>query len=120
MNRLFRWLAPAIALCLPLVVPAQPANTDPAKPGATVPRLQYRSAFAEYKPWQDSKPGDWKAMNDAVGKSGAHSAGMPMDAASAPASGSATPRTSEMTDVNLWTFNSRVFPRHRPSRCADR
>ena len=84
MNNLLRWLAPAMALCIPLATLAQPATPDPGKPGATAPPLSYRSAFADYKPWQDTKPGDWKAMNDAVGKSGGHSMSMPMDAASAP------------------------------------
>jgi hypothetical protein len=91
MNNLFSWIAPAVALCIPPVALAQPANPDPRKPGATAPRLQYRSAFADYKPWQDTKPGDWKAMNDAVGKSGGHSMGMPMGAASAPAPAASKP-----------------------------
>ncbi len=36
--------------------------------------------------------------------------------------GSATPRTAEMTDFNLWTFNSRVFPGIDPlvARTGDR
>jgi manganese oxidase len=36
--------------------------------------------------------------------------------------GSATPRTSEMTDFNLWTWNSRVFPGidHLVARTGDR
>jgi hypothetical protein len=91
MNNFFRWLAPAVALCISLAALAQPANTDPGKSGAREPRLQYRSAFADYKPWQDTKPGDWKAMNDAVGKSGGHSTGMPAGAASAPASSASKP-----------------------------
>lgn len=86
-----------MALSLPLVALAQStASTDPAKPGATVPQLQYRSAFADYKPYQDVKSGDWKAINDAAGKSGGHSMAMPMStpmgSASAPSpSASAAP-----------------------------
>ena len=87
----FRWIAPAVALCIPPAALAQPANANPGKPGAAAPDLQYRSAFADYQPWQDTKPGDWKAMNDAVGKPGGHSMGMPMGAASAPAPSASKP-----------------------------
>ena len=92
MNNFFRWLAPAVALCIPLALLAQPdSHPAPGKADAIAPRLQYRSAFADYKPWQDTKPGDWKAMNDAVGKSGGHSTGMPTGAASAPAPAASKP-----------------------------
>jgi hypothetical protein len=82
MNTFFNGLASAMALCAPLAALAQPA-----------PPLTYRSAFADYKPWQDAKPGDWKALNDAVGKSGGHSMSMPMGAgtASPPASAASKP-----------------------------
>jgi len=85
MNTFLNWLAPAVALCVPLAALAQPTSPDPAKAGALAPPLTYRSAFADYKPWQDSKPGDWRAMNDAVGKSGGHSMSMPMEPTAAPA-----------------------------------
>ena len=95
MNNLLRWLAPAMALCLPLATLAQPATLDPGKPDTTAPRLRYRSACADYKLWQDIKPGDGKAMNDAVGKSGGRFLGMPLGAASAPAPTASNPA---MTD----------------------
>ncbi len=31
--------------------------------------------------------------------------------------GAATPKVAEMTDFNLWTWNSRVFPGHRLLEC---
>lgn len=70
MNNLSRWAAPAVALCLPLAALAQPASTGAASPGASAPPLQYRSAFADYKPWRDVKPGDWRAVNDTVRDAG--------------------------------------------------
>ena len=63
MNNLLRRLAPALALCLSLVALAQPASVDPAQPGASAAQLKYRSAFADYRPWQGIKPGDWRALN---------------------------------------------------------
>jgi hypothetical protein len=89
MNNFLNRLAPAVALCVPLAALAQPATSDPGKGGAPAPPLTYRSAFADYKPWQDTKPGDWKAMNDAVGKAGGHSMSMPMGPGSAPPPASA-------------------------------
>lgn len=93
MNSFLNWLVPAVALCVPLAALAQPATSVPGKGGALAAPLTYRSAFADYKPWQDSQPGDWKAMNDAVGKSGGHSMSMPMGegSASPPATAASKP-----------------------------
>ena len=82
----------ALAACVPFLAVAQPANTEPPK---ATPQLTYQSVFADYKPWQDTKPGNWKAMNDAVGKSGGHGMAMPIGAASAPAPAASKPA---MTD----------------------
>lgn len=57
------WLVTAIALGLPLFAAAQANPADPAAPG---PALRYRSAFSDYKPWQELQPGDWRALNDSV------------------------------------------------------
>jgi hypothetical protein len=96
-NTLFR-LAPAVALCLPLLALAQAGQPDPADSKASVPALRYQSAFADYKPWTDTRPGDWRAVNDnvrdAAAKGGAHAApGAPAaaPAASAPASQASAP-----------------------------
>lgn len=55
-----------MALCLPLLALAQYARPDPGDSKAAAPALRYQSAFADYKPWQDPKPGDWRALNDAL------------------------------------------------------
>jgi len=73
MNNILSRLAPAVALCLPLVAVAQPGRADPAGSQASAPALRYQSAFVDYKPWQDAKPGDWRALNDALqGNAGDH------------------------------------------------
>jgi hypothetical protein len=89
MNNLFRRPALALVLCLPLAAPAQ-IDAKPAAGGASAPQLQYRSAFADYTPWQDIKPSDWRALNESV--KGTGMAGHTMSSmapAAAPAAGSA-------------------------------
>lgn len=100
-NTLFR-LAPAVALCVPLLGLARDGRTDPAAPEATAPALRYQSAFADYKPWTDTRPGDWRAVNDnvrdAAAKGGAHAGhGAPAaaPAASAPAQKASAPGMPE-------------------------
>lgn len=77
MNKLVHGWAPALALCLPLGVPAQSASTPAEVSSAATPALRYRSAFSDYKPWQDIQPGNWRQLNDALvapsaGQAGAH------------------------------------------------
>jgi hypothetical protein len=86
MNDLFRRPALALVLCLPLAAPAQ-IDAKPAGGGASASQLRYRSAFADYTPWQDIKPGDWRALNDSVKGAGmtGHTMGS-MAPAAAPAS----------------------------------
>ena len=66
MNDLIRRLAPVVALCLPFSALAQATRPDPADPKTAAPALRYPSAFSDYRPWQDVKPGDWRALNDAL------------------------------------------------------
>ena len=99
-EQLLSRLAAVAALCPPLLALAQAARPDPVDARAPAPALRYPSAFADYKPWQEIKPGDWRAVNDTVaGASGGASGhaghsvgsmkGMEMPAAPAPsASGS--------------------------------
>lgn len=75
MNNVFRRLAPAVALCLPLAAHTQATRVEPADPKAPAPTLRYQSAFSDYKPWQDAKPGDWRALNDGLGAPAASRAG---------------------------------------------
>ena len=99
MNNLFRRLAPALAFCLPPAALAEPAGVDPAQPSASAAPLKYRSAFADYRPWQDIKPGDWRALNDGLKGSGmsGHNVSAPAPAraaASAPAATASAPAES--------------------------
>lgn len=58
----------AIALALSLPLPALAQNpVDPADPGAPARELSHDSAFADYKPFQDIAPGDWRRLNETVG-----------------------------------------------------
>lgn len=59
------WVA-GISACAPMLAIAQRA--EPARPAA---QLKYTSAFADYKPFKDLEPGDWRALNDAVGAAAA-------------------------------------------------
>ena len=60
-NSTLSWVAGLFA-CAPMLVVAQPVEaTRPTAP------LKYSSAFADYKPFQDLEPGNWRALNDAVG-----------------------------------------------------
>ena len=88
-NSLSAW-GIALAACAPLLAVAQPGNTEPPKQS---PQLSYQSTFADYKPWQATKPGNWKAMNDVVGNSGGHSMGMPTGGVSAPPTAASKPMT---------------------------
>ena len=94
MKKKTSWVATAALMGLPLMALAQ---ANPADPGAAVPALGYQSAFADYKPWRDIKPADWRAVNDTVrdtkpsGGHGGHGAtpasGSPASATPAPAAG---------------------------------
>lgn len=79
MTKRFLRLVPAAALCIPWVATAQAGRSDPAAPDAPFPALAYQSAFADYKPWQEIKAGDWRVVNDTVRdaslKTGGHAAG---------------------------------------------
>jgi hypothetical protein len=74
MNNLFKRLMPAL-LSLPVLALAQ-QSLDPADVKALAQPLRYESAFAEYRPWQDVKPGNWRQLNDnlapAPAKAGGH------------------------------------------------
>ena len=47
---------------------AAAAQANPADPASAAPALRYQSAFSDYKPWQDIKPGDWRAVNDSAAR----------------------------------------------------
>lgn len=59
-------LATALTLGLPMLVLAQ-GRGEPADPKAPARALTHASAFADYQPFQDIPPGDWRRLNDALG-----------------------------------------------------
>ena len=63
MKKKIVWAATAVLMGVPFLAAAQ---ANPADPGASAPPLGYQSAFSDYKPWQDIKPADWRAVNDTV------------------------------------------------------
>ena len=86
MNKLFSRLAPAVALCLPLLALAQADRADPSTNlKAASPALGYQSAFSDYKAWQDVLPGDWRGANDNVRDTTARSGGPAVPGPTAPA-----------------------------------
>jgi len=86
------WLLAAIAIGLPL---AAASEANPAENTSAVSALRYSSAFADYKPWQELEPGDWRAMNEALRGPGGGHAGDPSEppaAAARPANTDAAAR----------------------------
>ena len=61
-----RWLIPA---ALSLILPLAQAQSAPAGASAPVP-LEYRSAFAQYRKFDESPVGPWTEINSTVGKIG--------------------------------------------------
>ena len=84
MNDILPRLLPAAALCLPLLAVAQAGRADPADAKAPAPALSYRSAFADYKPWQNLEPGNWRELNDKVAPAPRKSSGHAAHGPSAP------------------------------------
>lgn len=77
--RTMKHLLSRLALCAPLAALAQAPAPEASASSASAAALRYPSAFADYKPWQDIKPGDWRQLNDQVapkggkdGKGGGH------------------------------------------------
>jgi len=70
MNKRLQWAAPALALSLG-ALPWVTAAANPAAATSTTDTLAYRSAFHDYKAWQDVKPADWRALNKQVGSDSA-------------------------------------------------
>jgi hypothetical protein len=58
----------------PLLAQAQQsmAKPHPADPMATVPAVQYESAFAGYTPYRDEKLASWRDVNDEAARVGGH------------------------------------------------
>lgn len=80
------WVA-TLAVCTPLLAIGQSAQR--AEPHI----LKYPSAFADYKPYRDIEPGDWRGLNDAVGAAALKPVAQP---SAAPASSVAPPAKPAM------------------------
>jgi hypothetical protein len=92
MQRPLQRRAAAVALGLPLLALAQ-APADPAPARIPAQPLVHRSAFADYQPYRDVAPGDWRRLNDAVGAAALKpAAGAPAPEASGPAPSRPMPR----------------------------
>lgn len=61
-NPLLAW-GLALAACVPVLATAQAPKTEAPK---SAPQLTYQSAFADYKPYDDAPPGDWRDLNAKV------------------------------------------------------
>jgi hypothetical protein len=60
------WVAAFVGCATALAAHAQPRAGAPADPTAAAPPLQYRSAFAGYRPLGDVASGRWRDVNDRV------------------------------------------------------
>lgn len=98
MNPVLFWLAPALALSLPWPAVAQP-RADAAALERSAPPPRYRSAYADYTPWQDIRPGDWRRLNDALRPATGSSTGHAGHGA-APASAASAPVPAEPTHAH--------------------
>lgn len=80
------WVA-GISACAPMLALAQPAEST-----RPVAQLKYTSAFADYKPFKDLEPADWRTLNDAVGAAAAKQGVQPSQPSpTAPAATTAPP-----------------------------
>lgn len=79
-----------LTLGLPLLALAQ-GRPDPADPKVPTPALGHRSAFADYKAFQDLAPGDWRRLNDTVGSAGLKQGAAPAAPAPVPAPAASAP-----------------------------
>lgn len=55
-----------VVLLLVAAGAARSAPPDPALPGAAVPAVVHRSAFADFRFFADAKPVPWRQANDQV------------------------------------------------------
>ncbi len=63
----------ALAMSVAGAAVAQNApQTDPRDPKASAQPAEYRSAFADYRPYKEPEIADWRALNDEVGRVGGH------------------------------------------------
>lgn len=61
------------------------ARPDPTDPKASVPGVQYRSAFSEYQSYREPEIEKWREVNDQMKDLGGHKGHVAKPAAKAPA-----------------------------------
>ncbi|TAK88073.1 MAG: hypothetical protein EPO20_01160 [Betaproteobacteria bacterium] len=63
----------ALAMIVAGAAAAQNApQANPRDPKAPVPPLEYRSAFADYRPYKEPEVAPWRDANEEVGRVGGH------------------------------------------------
>lgn len=63
----------ALAIVVAGAAAAQDApQTDPRDPKAPVQPAGYRSAFTDYRPYDEPEIANWRAVNEEVGRVGGH------------------------------------------------
>ena len=75
------------ALAAGIAAAEETRRPDPADPRAKVPAVEYRSAFAGYRPFAEEKVAPWKESNEAVkdgDEHGGHAAKTPAQPKPAP------------------------------------
>lgn len=82
-----------IALALATLAGAAQASErpDPSDPKAKGVPVEYRSAFADYRPAEEPKVGDWRRSNDEVRALGGHKGHVPRAAGEAKKPAAADP-----------------------------
>ena len=98
------------AVLAPSAFAAEPKVTDPTAPS---PSVTYRSAFADYKAFREEAIGDWRGLNDEVGRVGGHR-GVMGGAGGHGGHGTAKPRT----DVPVTTEGGQAPVRGAPKAPA--
>ena len=68
--RIFFLAVPALLLAGTAV--AQDGRPGPLDPKAKVPPVEFRSAFAGYRPFADRELANWRKANEEVGAAGRH------------------------------------------------
>ena len=70
---MFRTIVIVVALSSAWTATAQTvASPASALPAAKAEPLTYRSAFADYRPWQEAEPLAWRAANESAAALGGH------------------------------------------------
>jgi len=70
MQKIFA-VVPALVLAGCAATQNEP-RPDPLDSGANVPPVEFRSAFADYRPFAEQEMQDWRQANEAVREAGGH------------------------------------------------